>query len=242
MLERLGPAAWLGAVAAFMPLVMGFALIAYMPTIAEWLRSHGSGGVWVYAGGFALLAGLALMPTYAQSALGGYAFGVWAGVGAAMAGFFGGAAIGYFIARKASGDRVDRVVRENTKWQAVRRALLGEGRGFWKTTWMVALLRCPPNSPFAITNLVMASVKVPWGSFLVGTVVGMLPRTAVAVWIGHLVAERSQQFTKDAVKEAMPAWAFWGGIALGVVVLGVVMLIAQRAIERVTRQGATEGA
>ncbi len=105
---------------------------------------------------------------------------------AAMAGFAGGAIIGYVIARRASGDRAAMLLRDHPKWQAVRDALVRdhESRSFLKTVSMIALFRMPPNSPFALTNLEMASVKVPHCPVRARHSDRHAPRTATAVWIG----------------------------------------------------------
>ena len=224
--------------ALVLPPFAGIALIYFMPEISAYLRSHEQSGPFLYAVAFAILAGTALLPTYAQSALGGYAFGMWIGLAGALAGFAGGAIIGYFVASRASGDRVTRLIHENPKWQAVRDALIRDhdaaggggrgGSGLWKTTGMVALLRMPPNSPFALTNLVMASVKVPLAPFVVGTVVGMLPRTAAAVWIGSAFGPTAEG------KFDTPMWLRITGIDASVIVLFIVMFIADRAVKKVT--------
>jgi uncharacterized membrane protein YdjX (TVP38/TMEM64 family) len=173
------------------------------------------------------------MPTYAQSALGGFAFGLKLGIPAALIGFAGGALIGYEIAKRASGDRVVRVLKDHPKWMAVRDALVKdhEKRSFWKTVGMVALLRCPPNSPFALTNLVMASVQVPRIPFLLGTVLGMAPRTGVAVVIGSSVST----FTNDALREAAPKWLLPVSLVVSFAILGMAMWIGHRAIARIQR-------
>lgn len=237
LLTRLGPAGLLGIGALVLPPLGGFALIAYMGSVSEWLRSHAGAGVAIYAGAFVVLAGLALLPTYAQAALGGYAFGWQMGLPAALVGFVGGAWLGFEIARRASGERVERVVAEKPKWQAIRDALVrdrGEG-SFWKTTGMVALLRCPPNSPFALTNLVMASVKVPRGPFLLGTLIGMTPRTAAAVAIGSTF----EAFTRESLNQGTPKWLWAAGLGVTLVVVAVVAVIADRAVRRITAPGAS---
>jgi uncharacterized membrane protein YdjX (TVP38/TMEM64 family) len=228
ILRKLGPTGPLAVAALALPPLSGIALFAYMASVSEWLKSHQGAGLAIYAGAFALLAGLAVLPTYAQAALGGYAFGVLLGFPAALVGFAGGATIGYAVARLAAKDRVAALIREHPKWQAVRDALLAEDRrkSFWKTTGMVALLRMPPNSPFALTNLVMASVKVPWASFITGTVLGMAPRTLAAVFVGSTI----QQMTDDAV--STPRWLKITGIVASVIVLLIVMRLADRAIKR----------
>jgi uncharacterized membrane protein YdjX (TVP38/TMEM64 family) len=228
-----GLAGPLAIAALALPPLGGFLLIGYMKTVADWLRSHADSGPLVYAGGFAILSGLALLPTYAQSALGGFAFGFAIGVPAALAGFVGGSIIGYEIARGASGDRVLKTIESKPQWKAVREAFVSgrAGGGFFKTLGTVALLRLPPNSPFAITNLVMASVRVPRVPYVLGTLIGMAPRTAAAVWVGTRVQQLTS--TQD-IANATPKWFFVAGLVLMFVVLGVIGLIANRAIKRVT--------
>lgn len=214
-----------------------------MGTTGPWLKSHGYEGLVMYSIAFALLGGFALLPTYAQSALGGFAFGVAPGIPAALLGFVGGAVIGYEIARRASGDRVMKLLNEKPQWRAVRDTLAGpigadglpSRHPFLKTFGLVALLRLPPNSPFAITNLVMASVQVPRAAYILGTLVGMAPRTAAAVIIGASV----QDFTKEKVVGAVPTWAIVVGIVLMVIALGVVGMIANKVIAKVTKQTPT---
>jgi len=232
LLARLGPAGFLGIGALILPPLGGFVLIAYMASVSEWLRSHAASGLAIYIGAFIVLAGLALLPTYAQAALGGYAFGWQTGLPAALVGFVGGAWVGYEIARRASGERVERVVAEKPKWQAIRDALVRDhdARSFWKTTGMVALLRCPPNSPFALTNLVMASVKVARGPFLLGTLIGMTPRTAAAVAIGSTV----EAFTRENLDQAAPKWLWGVGLGVTLLVVAVVAIIADKAVRRIT--------
>lgn len=233
--KRLGPAGPLALLATVSPGICGFVLFAYMGTVGDWLRSHGNLGLAAYTVAFAVLAGLALLPTWAQSVLGGFAFGLL-GLPAALAGFAGGAVIGYELARKLTGDRVMEMLAEKPKWRAVRDALVRDheaGAGFWKSTGMVALIRVPPNSPFALTNIVLASVQVPRIPMLIGTVIGMLPRTAAAVWIGSHI---QQLASRDDVDNATPGWVKIVGIVVALVVMLIIAQVANRAIEKITKQ------
>jgi uncharacterized membrane protein YdjX (TVP38/TMEM64 family) len=234
--RALGPAGILGILALALPPLGSIFLFAYMKTIGEWLRSHQEWGPWIFTGSFALLAGIALLPTYAQSALGGWAFGFKLGFPAALLGFAGGSIIGYFIARTTSRERVEKVIQSDVRFAAVRDALIGGAGGkpasFFKQLGMVALLRCPPNSPFALTNLVFAASGVRLLPFVFGTIIGMAPRTAVAVMIG---AGINDIISEDNLKQAAPNWLWGVSIGLSIVVMIVVMVIAKRAIERLVR-------
>ena len=224
----MGFAAVLGVLASVLPLVGSIVLYAYIKPSAEWLRAHPE-GVWIYLAAFVVLGGVALLPTYAQSALGGFAFGVTKGIPFALAGFAGAAVLGYWIALRASPERVRRVVDRDARAGAIRRAI--EGDGFWKQTALVTLLRLPPTSPFALTNLVLAAAGVKPAPFVLGTLVGMAPRTVVAVIIGASVKE----LTDEALDQARPAWVLWAGIGVSVAVLVVIMLVAKRVLAKVLK-------
>lgn len=230
-LRSLGGAGILGLAWVAMPPIGGLLLFAYMKSIAEWFKSHGDigqgefEGIGLYVVGFVVCAGLGLLPTYAQAILGGYAFGVWWGFVAALMGFTGAATLGYVVARYVSGERVMHLIESNKKARAVRDALVGD-RHPLRTFGIVTLLRLPPNSPFAISNLVMAGVRVPMAIFIPATLLGMAPRTFAAVYFGSTLQVL-------AGKPDTPRVIYIAGIVLSVIVVIVIGLIAQRALERI---------
>lgn len=221
--KRLGPAGFLGLAAALLPLIGLVFIVTQLTVVGQWLRSHPE-GVWLYVGSFAILSGIAILPTQASAIVGGWSFGFSVGLAATLAGFVGGALIGYAIARPTAGMRVVRLIEEKAKWRAVYQALLKSG--FWRTLLIVTLLRLPPNSPFAITNVVLAATRVPLVPYTVGTVVGMFPRIAIIVWIAAHMAALDLSIGRN--------WLVLGGTAVAtVLILGVIGVIAKRAIERV---------
>ena len=68
-LGRLGPTA---AATAFLPPIGFLILLGTMNQSAPWLQSHGALGVVLFVAAFSVLGGLALLPTYAPSVLGGW--------------------------------------------------------------------------------------------------------------------------------------------------------------------------
>ncbi len=242
---RAGP---LAIVAAVLPAAGGFALLGFMPKVAGFLNDLGPWGFVLFVAAFALTSGFAVLPTYAQAALGGYAFGLVGGVPGAMLGFVGGSVIGYTLARLTAGDDANKAIEDHPKWRAVRDAFVAMDRdkarpgvqaGFLRTLGIVTLIRFPPNSPFALTNLLMASVRVPKLIFLIGTAVGMLPRTALVVFIGHQVAQTlgADELTSDALKEARPGWLLPVGIGLSIVVLITLAVLGDKAIKKAVASG-----
>jgi len=215
----------LALIAASLPAIGGFVLLGSAPWSAGYLQSQGGLGIAVYVAAFAVLSGLALLPTYAQAVVGGFAFGVVVGTSAALGGIVGGAAIGYLIARHASGDRVVRLIAERPRWKAVYDALIGSGSV--RALLIVTLLRVPPNSPFAITNLVMAACQVRPVTYLVGTGLGIAPRTAAAAFIGAGLSELD-------LSKPRKAWMIIATIAATVIVVLIIGAVANRAIVKVT--------
>lgn len=228
-MARLGAAGPLAIAAALFPVIGSLVLFANAGAVSEFVKAQGTPGWFLFVAGFAILSGLTLLPTYAQSGLAGYIFGLAMGAPAAVLGCVLGSLIGYVIARAASGERVVAVIDSNPKWRAVRDSLIGEHHSALRTLGMVSLLRLPPNSPFAMTNLVLAALKVRLPIYTLGTFLGITPRTVIAAWIGAGIKE----FSKDTWTSAIPKWVFYGGIALGVLIVLVIGQIATKAVERI---------
>lgn len=233
IVRRLGPASVLAAAWAVLPAVAGIALLANLEAVSAWLRGLGEAGPWVYGAAFAIGCGLGLLPTYAQAILGGWAFEVSRGLPIALVAVTVGATIGFLLARSLSRKRAERLIQEDPRAIAVRDALIG--RGPLRTLGIITLLRLPPNSPFALTNLALGAAGAPLWAVIVGTAIGLAPRTGAAVLIA---ANIEGELTAAALDEAAgPKWVHIGvSIALTLIVLGVIGLLAKRALRRV--QGA----
>ncbi len=226
VLKRLGPAAVLGVLWAILPGVLGVTLfVVFRQEVSDWLAAQGSPeGMAIYIGAFMLAAGLGLLPTWVQAVIGGYAFGLWGGFGAAWAGFTGAALIGFAITKLVAGERVEREIESHAKARAVRDALVGAG---WvRTTGIVALVRAPFNSPFSIMNLTLCATKTPLSAYMVGTVVGMAPRTLVYAFMGAGMVSWDK-FDK-------PWWYLPAGIGSMIVVAVIVAQVANRAMARIS--------
>lgn len=220
------------------PPLWGFVLLAYLGPISEWLSEDPVQGIAIFASIFILAAGTGMLPTYAQAILGGWAFGFWFGFGASIVGFVGGAFVGWSIARLISGEGVEAWLDSKPKARIVREALVNDG--FWRTLFIVTLLRLPPNSPFALSNLAMSASGVRLAPFLIGTGLGMAPRTAIACWIaaeGATHAADLQELVRDKG---------WGTALIGlgamVVCFGIIGLIGRAALKRTMASSAARRA
>ncbi len=231
LMKMLGPTAILGALWTIFPAALGLTLLGYLGPVSDWLQSLGGWGWAAYAAVFIVSAGIGFLPTYGQSFLGGWTFGFWFGFAGAMVGFVGGSVVGYVISRFVSKERIETALREHPRGQAVRDALLRHG--FWRAALIIGVIRLPPNSPFALTNLVLASSGAKLGPYVLGTAIGMAPRTAIAVWIAAAGASTGAANLKELVLD-QPRWMIFGGIAAVVIALAIVGAIGKRALASVT--------
>src|SRR5262249_32076252 len=88
------------------PAIFGTTMLFYVGELAPWLKSHGDLAVVIYIGCFALLSGFGFLPTYVQAIVGGWTFGVATGTLGGIAGFVGGAAIGYILTKLFAGEGI----------------------------------------------------------------------------------------------------------------------------------------
>ena len=245
---RLWASTLLGVLWVTTPPLFGFWILAEIGVIGEWLRSLGGpviaefstgdagvtqirlGGLVVYALLFMFCSGVGILPTYAQAILGGWIFGFWLGTPAALLGFTGGAAVGWIICRLISRDAVVEWIDRKPKWSVIRHAFLEEG--FWRTLGIVTLVRLPPNSPFSLTNLAMSAGGARPAPYLLGTLIGMTPRTAIAVGFAAAAAADGSRDIQTFVSEKgfLPIVI---GVGAMIVVFVILAKIANSAMARV---------
>ena len=220
---------------ALVPAGIGFLLLAYLGDVSDFytgvIESH---GLWIavclYAILFGLTAGCGLLPTYAQAILAGWAFGMTAGTIGAMAGILLGTLLGHQVARLISGPRVEAIIERRPQVVAIRDALVDAG--LMRSAGIVALLRLSPNSPFALTNLVLGGSRTPLIAALLGTFFGMLPRTAIAVGIATAAAADGSRDLMEVVRERGPVVTVVGLLVL-VVSIALIAAIGKSALRRV---------
>lgn len=181
------------------------------------------------AGAFAVAGGVALVPTYALSALCGWCFGFSVGLTATLSGFLAAALVGYLIGRAADGGRTLAAVSDMPKWRAIGAALACGG--FGKKVLVISLVRLAPVAPFSLTNLSMAAAQVKPLPYAIGTVCGMLPRTAI------LVFAASRLSSVDAPLAQEP-WLIAAGALATVGVVIALGWIAKKGLAQVTSEDA----
>lgn len=232
IMKELGPLGPLVIAAGFVPFI-GFVTLTAVCTstgLPAWLKAHPYEGVPLYIV-FFWIAGICCMPTYAYSVLGGWAFGLWLGTAATAVAYMGACIFAFLIAKKVAGNRVEPLLARYPKLAAVHRAL--RDASFAKTLFVIGLLRISPASPFAMTNIVLGAGGVRFIAFILGSMLGVLPRTFAVVYVA------SQLTTLNFDMEDKNKWLFFiVGAAATFAVIVILSKWAQRELDRQIKAGA----
>ena len=213
-------------VGTIVPILGSVTVLAVAPFAADWLREQGIAGVVYFTATFALLGAVAFAPTYTTSIVAGWTFGFTVGFTAIIIGMVSGAALCYGAARWLAAERVSSTFDAHPRAEVVRRALVEASP--WRTLWLVFLLRLTPVLPFGTTNILLATTGVPLPIYLLGTMLGMAPRTALIA----LAAAGAEQLEMEA---AGSWWLLGLGAAATVACIIAFAVIGKRALDRATR-------
>lgn len=160
--------------------------------------------------GVYIVGGLIAFPVMLLIAATAAAFGPLLGFTYAMTGALASAAIGYLV-----GDSLGRTVLRAVLGPRLRRVQRRIVRG---GVIAIAVIRMVPIAPFTVVNLVAGASGIRFGSFVAGTILGMLPGLLVMSALGHqLTRMLSGPSAADIVWLvcAVGAWvALAGGVQL----------------------------
>ena len=223
--KELGSLTPIAFVTAFLPMIGSAILILLAHPLGNWLRENWEIGTPLYLLGVLFFCGLALLPTNVVGIVAGWAFGFDLGIAVLIAGIVGAASISFLIHSRIVGDKLPHVFNTHPKATAIYEALVGQS--VWRAALIISLLRLSPAMPFALTNFLMAAARVPLKSFVVGTFVGMLPRSSAVVFVGVGLSE----LTFDNPQNT---WLIVFGIVATIISVIVIGTISKHALERLT--------
>lgn len=215
-----------GLVAVLLPVVTMFGLLDHFRDMADGLRAQGVWSVPLYTLLVALLIGLAILPSHAMNLLTGYIYGMVIGLPAALAAVALGAGVGHRVGRSISVDHLRSLVRRRSIGRALIAAMVDTSPG--QATLAVTLARLAPQLPYALGNIVAAALGVKLLPFMLGTMVGMLPRAVAGVWVGTQLQSWSASATSPHAVALAIAAAVIGLTGLG--------WWAHRVIQRLERR------
>ncbi|MEX2271921.1 MAG: TVP38/TMEM64 family protein [Vicinamibacterales bacterium] len=166
-------AAAIAAAAYFLPLA------DWTATLAERARSTGPAGVALFVAAY-VIATVAFLPGSLLTLAAGFAYGPIWGVAIASPASVAGAACAFLLGRTLLRGWAEARVGESARVRAIDAAVEREG---FK---MVLLLRLSPVIPFNALNYALSLSKVPVGTYVLASFLGMLPGTALWVYLGSL--------------------------------------------------------
>ena len=119
----------------------------------------------------------ALTPTTYIALVSGYFIG-WTSLFGLIPSYIAASLIGFYIASKLDKGKFLNYLSGNIKINGVMENLKTE------EFWVIFFCRISPALPFAMMNVFLSFMKVKLNKFLSGSILGMLPRTILSVWVG----------------------------------------------------------
>lgn len=150
----------------------------WVQSFTDWVQKLGPIGFVAFAVAY-VVAVVLILPTWILTVSAGVAFGLW-GIPLVVVSATLGAALAFLIARSAIRERVRMWAQKKPLLQALDKATSVEG---WK---VVGLLRLSPAVPFTLQNYAFGATDIPFWHFVIATFFGIMPGTALYVYIGTL--------------------------------------------------------
>ncbi|MES1927955.1 hypothetical protein SADO_01830 [Salinisphaera dokdonensis CL-ES53] len=168
-------------------------------------------------------------PTGLVELIAGAIFGFWTGSAAVLAGALLAANVGFVCGRWLARDWVAKKLDGKRLAQQIEAAV--EQRGFWITV----LIRLSPAVPFNLTSYVLGASTIRWTTFIVASLLGMLPIKLFLIWLGA-----SGQHLLGATKPSEWGGNEWllygGGLVATIVVVVLIGWTVARTSQRVLRE------
>ncbi|WP_448218072.1 TVP38/TMEM64 family protein [Endozoicomonas sp. 2B-B] len=125
----------------------------------------------------AVTMALALTPSTFVALVAGFFLG-WDAIPYVLSAYLMASVMGYCAGALLDGGHLMHTFRNSPR---VKKALKTLNASGWS---LMFLVRLSPVLPFALMNLLMPALKVPFSVFLLGGFLGMLPRTLFSIWLG----------------------------------------------------------
>lgn len=192
LLSKAGRSVLLLLYLGVMPTLCGGAIAAFALGHQEVLKSLPPSDILFINLLFAIVLALGWMPTTFFSLLSGYLWG-WTCVPYVCASYILASILGYYGSLALDNGKLVAALGERFPIQKTITRI--RDAGFWLTVFC----RLSPVFPFAIMNAVFAMVRYPIGIFAGGGLIGMLPRTMFAIYLGQCLSHVTsmQQLRND---------------------------------------------
>lgn len=196
---------------------LGSLIFLWNYQILEGIRLDSVLNILVYTGVAGLMMGLAFLPTTFIAPASGFFFG-WVAFPFLVIAYALATLLGYKIGQKANSSLLEVLFLKHPQLKEELEARKS------KEMSLIFFVRISPIIPFAVSNFLFASMKIPLKKVLIFGILGMLPRTLIAFGTG--VFANSFLAAKDSLSS--PAqWAI-GFVLLVIGVLGIYQYIRKK--------------
>jgi uncharacterized membrane protein YdjX (TVP38/TMEM64 family) len=156
----------------------------------------------------------------------GFLYGLGPGLLVVVPGSVLGAALAFLLGRTVLRGPIARRMQKHPRFLAVDEAVAQEAFR------VVLLLRLSPIVPFTLLNYGLGVTRVPFGTYLAASVLGMLPGTVLYVYLGTLLTSAAQLLSGQ---HPSSGWAgrllFVSGLLATAAVVVLIGRAARRALD-----------
>ena len=199
--------------------------------IAEWARGSGAAGVVVFFVAY-VVSTVALLPGSLLTLAAGFAYGpVW-GLAIASPASVAGATAAFVLGRTLLREWAASKVARSLRARAIDAAVAREGGK------LVLLLRLSPLVPFNVLNYALSLSRVRLGTYIAASFVGMLPGTALYVYLGSLAPAAASLSASVEQGGSARLALYVAGLAATVAVVVIATRAARRALDAELRRAA----
>ena len=198
----------------------------WLLALVVWIRALGPWGALVYVVAY-VAAAVLLLPGALLTAAAGFAYGpIWGTLLASPASVLAGT-LAFRLGRGAARERVAARVARDPRFAAIDAAVGHDGFR------IVTLLRLSPLFPYNFANYALGLTRLRTRDFVLGSWLGMLPGTALYVYLGSLATSPTALGDASAAEGSRASSVlYWGGLLATLAVTVLVTRIARRALAR----------
>ncbi|MEO7133032.1 MAG: TVP38/TMEM64 family protein [Vicinamibacterales bacterium] len=233
MIKTTGP--WI-RVSIGVAIAAAVGLAAFLLPIAEWTvslaeyaRGKGVVGAVLFFAAY-MVSTVALLPGSILTLAAGFVYGPLWGLAIASPASVAGATVAFLLGRTVLREWATRKVSASPKAKAIDAAVANDG---FK---LVMLLRLSPLVPFNLLNYALSLSHVRLGTYVGASFLGMLPATALYVYLGSL-APAAANLTASGQGGAARTWLYAAGFVATVAVVVIGARSAKRALSAELAEG-----
>lgn len=175
--------------------------------------------------GLFVVATLLMLPSSLLTLLSGMIYGPILGLLVIMSATIVGSSLAFLVGRTLLRSRIERFAAKRPRFRALDRAIAERGLR------IVILLRLTPIAPFNVLNYALSLTKVRLRQYMLGTLLGMLPGTALFVYLGSTAREVAQLVSGEQAWGSGATLLFFGGLLVTAGLTIYLTFVARRALQ-----------